>query len=576
MDLLTTTNLTSQKASQTNKNEILLPDGGQLDDSFPGVFSTEIAVSQGIQHSGRATPPHLNSDLSVLVSGADSLAENTSGLTLAAGQPAAEGRLSNRPGPQSGKNLPSIGNAAEVSGSKKISSQTVRAFSEHPLATSSALTTGGTSQPSVAPGAQHIGDPNLALQTTTGNGAQGKRIKSPGFGGPLKLAKGPHSIESNKHSTVAGPNSANDLNVPESLDRLIGTITNNGSNLQRHATRVASIHLQQAGLSSSGFASEQPLPNSSGVTDALRAAGKVEGWGEGRSQSEISTLAATRTGLQGAAAPEQLTSAVQIGAIEEFSTSLQRINDRSFSATLLPKQATGLANGRDTGIELGARQNSGVKLETANISTSLNALPNTNNLRLSEASAGFLVTATESQIVAATDENVSDGERLGFGGSSPVAPTNNPSSRAGHSQFLGVAQYNDPQFQRNLGDQVLMMAGQGINKAHLSLNPHELGPVEIRLSMVNDEVSIQVASANAMVRDTIEDAMPRLRELFDEAGLKLTGHDVASEFSNGGSSEFEDQDHAGALKNVAHAESEHDVNLTSGRSDSASLIDTYI
>ena len=95
-------------------------------------------------------------------------------------------------------------------------------------------------------------------------------------------------------------------------------------------------------------------------------------------------------------------------------------------------------------------------------------------------------------------------------------------------------QFGDPNFQRQLNDHLLVMAGQGVHKAQLSLNPQELGPLDIRLAVNNDEVSVQLASTNAMVREALEQAMPRLKELFDNAGLKLVEQQVAHHFNDQG------------------------------------------
>lgn len=128
----------------------------------------------------------------------------------------------------------------------------------------------------------------------------------------------------------------------------------------------------------------------------------------------------------------------------------------------------------------------------------------------------------------------------------------NPSPVAVNSQAAPAArglpnltnpslQFGDPNFQRQLNDHLLVMAGQGVHKAQLSLNPQELGPLDIRLAVNNDEVSVQLASTNAMVREALEQAMPRLKELFDNAGLKLVEQQVAQHFNDQGANRHAEQ-----------------------------------
>lgn len=206
----------------------------------------------------------------------------------------------------------------------------------------------------------------------------------------------------------------------------------------------------------------------------------------------------------------------------------------------------------------------------------INALPPSNNILIDKTPAAPIGMEGAANTIASGETNHTlQGESLGFGSAQqPIQPGALPKS--GHSQYLGVAQFNDPQFSRNLNEQVLMMAGQGVHKAHISLNPHELGPLEIRLSVIEDEVSVQLISGNPAVRESIEQAMPRLRELFGEAGLKLGQHDVSSGFAEGKSSDFADADKQQNTNNRAQIELEQDAALILPAYAAATSIDTYI
>ena len=147
-------------------------------------------------------------------------------------------------------------------------------------------------------------------------------------------------------------------------------------------------------------------------------------------------------------------------------------------------------------------------------------------------SADVLASSLEGMGDSSTDDGAgttSSHSQSGPSLGNPVATARNPAA----ANFASM-QFNDPQFQRNFNDHILLMAGQGIQKAHLSLNPQDLGPVEIRLAMQNDEVSIQLASTNAVVREALEQALPRLREMFEQTGLKLVDQQVAGQFSDQG------------------------------------------
>jgi flagellar hook-length control protein FliK len=56
-----------------------------------------------------------------------------------------------------------------------------------------------------------------------------------------------------------------------------------------------------------------------------------------------------------------------------------------------------------------------------------------------------------------------------------------------------------------------------------------MGPIEISLNVDKGSASATFVSANAEVRDAIETAMPRLREMFASAGIQLGQTNVSSE-----------------------------------------------
>ena len=51
-----------------------------------------------------------------------------------------------------------------------------------------------------------------------------------------------------------------------------------------------------------------------------------------------------------------------------------------------------------------------------------------------------------------------------------------------------------------------------------------------------EEISIQLASQNVFVRDALEQNLPRLRDMFEQTGMKLAEHEITSDI--GGDGEF--------------------------------------
>src|SRR5690606_36500412 len=57
--------------------------------------------------------------------------------------------------------------------------------------------------------------------------------------------------------------------------------------------------------------------------------------------------------------------------------------------------------------------------------------------------------------------------------------------------------------------------------AELRLDPPELGPVQVRVSMHNDQVNVTFNRNQIAVREALDQGAQRLRDMFAEQGLNL-------------------------------------------------------
>lgn len=98
------------------------------------------------------------------------------------------------------------------------------------------------------------------------------------------------------------------------------------------------------------------------------------------------------------------------------------------------------------------------------------------------------------------------------------------------------------QDQAKWGEQVAgkiaWMAGKSIQSADIQLNPPDMGPIDVRVQVQNEQASITVHAQNNAVRDMLELNSNRLREMLQENGMDLAEFDVSGEAadSNGGES----------------------------------------
>ncbi|MGC8114769.1 flagellar hook-length control protein FliK [Metapseudomonas otitidis] len=68
-------------------------------------------------------------------------------------------------------------------------------------------------------------------------------------------------------------------------------------------------------------------------------------------------------------------------------------------------------------------------------------------------------------------------------------------------------------------DRVMWLSSQNLKSAEIQLDPQELGRLEVRIHMNQDQTQVTFASPNAGVRDALEGQMHRLRDMFNQQGM---------------------------------------------------------
>ena len=85
-----------------------------------------------------------------------------------------------------------------------------------------------------------------------------------------------------------------------------------------------------------------------------------------------------------------------------------------------------------------------------------------------------------------------------------------------------------PTWANRIGEQLAFMIQGKFHSAEIKLNPAHLGPLEIQVTVQDDQASVRFVSAHAAVRDALDAALPRLRDMLDQQGLNLLNVDVSA------------------------------------------------
>lgn len=80
-----------------------------------------------------------------------------------------------------------------------------------------------------------------------------------------------------------------------------------------------------------------------------------------------------------------------------------------------------------------------------------------------------------------------------------------------------------------LGERIVWMASGKQQTASLTLNPPHLGPLQVVLNVTSDQATANFFAAQPEVRHAIEAALPRLREMMNEAGIQLGQASVSAD-----------------------------------------------
>lgn len=107
------------------------------------------------------------------------------------------------------------------------------------------------------------------------------------------------------------------------------------------------------------------------------------------------------------------------------------------------------------------------------------------------------------------------------------------SATARHESSTLSTPVDSPDFAQALADKVSMWVGSarddGPMTAELHLNPAEMGPINVKISLDGQNAQVDFAAAALETRKAIEASLPMLSSALSGVGLNMTGGDVSSQ-----------------------------------------------
>ncbi len=236
------------------------------------------------------------------------------------------------------------------------------------------------------------------------------------------------------------------------------------------------------------------------------------------------------------------------------------VSENRFAKNLFTQQSiqNNMNNSSTNPIAIGDRVLNQSFLELMESGSALNKLNTQSNMK-----QGDVVLKTLLSLSSNEGANQPDLIRTDSSGSYANA-TNNATSKPILNMMLPPT--NVPAWQQSFGEKVMWMINQNIHSAEIKLNPPELGRLDIKISMQQqDQTAISFTSQNQQVREMIESALPRLREMLGDSGLNLSDVDVSDKSftAKNGRDQFASNDQPGEAE-VETSELENKDNSESG------------
>lgn len=156
---------------------------------------------------------------------------------------------------------------------------------------------------------------------------------------------------------------------------------------------------------------------------------------------------------------------------------------------------------------------------------------------------------------------------------------NNLTHLAAHAGETLAPRVGTPAWDQALGQKVTWMIAGEQQSASLTLNPPDLGPLQVVLNVTNSQANATFVAAQPEVRQALEAAMPRLRDMLSDAGIQL-GQATVSSGSSGQQSAFDQQQSSSGSRRTDVSSTRFDTPVQTARvqpsSSGQGLVDTFV
>lgn len=121
--------------------------------------------------------------------------------------------------------------------------------------------------------------------------------------------------------------------------------------------------------------------------------------------------------------------------------------------------------------------------------------------------------------------------------------------------------FNKQELANHMQQQVGLMLSKNMKSIDIRLDPPELGAMQIKLTMNNDQAAVSFVVSNQQAKDALDASLPRLRELLEQQGMDLAESDVQHGSAQGESTTGDDNNGANSGNGMSNDDAQDDANL---------------
>ena len=257
--------------------------------------------------------------------------------------------------------------------------------------------------------------------------------------------------------------------------------------------------------------------------------------GEETAAQAVDELLAAQVAMEEGVAAEQTTQNIQTVQADPTEAAELAAAAAALQPSVVP--ASPASNGRSAAPSLSEQRATATRFASPEPALAATTAP------VSESDAQYEQIAAELEDATATRASASSASTVGTELRSETPPSNvNPltqavaqANAAQHREAQAVAMEQQPLSMRQGGwseavvERVMWLSSQNLKSAEIQLDPAELGRLEVRISLNQEQTQVSFASPHAGVRDALEGQLQRLREMFNQQGMNLMDVNVSDQ-----------------------------------------------